>query len=135
MVQHDLDGNLQFLHRTYLGKFDPTNQGPWREMNFVTSPVTHQLALVYSQAYGFFTHQVTTDYEKYCCLDGIGTSNVTQCGLKECKVSGEPLPVLTIAADKLDAGTRTVLSSLNEVFTALQSKRSATRSVGKVGYL
>ena len=30
MVQHDLDGNLQFLHRTYLGKFDPALQEPWR---------------------------------------------------------------------------------------------------------
>lgn len=58
MVQHDLEGNLQFLHRTYLGKFDPEEEEPWREMNFVSNPITPPQALVYSGAYGFFPHQV-----------------------------------------------------------------------------
>ncbi len=125
MVQHDLDGNLQFLHRTYLGKFDPALQEPWREMDFVTNPVTPQLALVYSEAYGFFPHQVTTDYEKYCCPDGSRTRDVSECSYQECKVPGDPLPVLTIAAANLDPGVRLVLNALNDMFTALQANQSA----------
>ncbi|DBA84574.1 TPA: hypothetical protein ACH3X2_006154 [Trebouxia sp. C0005] len=125
MVQHDLDGNLQFLHRTYLGKFDPAIQEPWRELDFVTNPVTPQQALIYAEAYGFFPHQVTTDYEKYCCPGGSDTSDVSECRFKECKVSGNPLPVLTIAAANLDPGVRMVLNALDDMFTALQANQSA----------
>ena len=128
MVQHDLDGNLQFLHRTYLGKFDPALQEPWREMDFVTNPVSPQQALVYSEAYGFFPHQVTTDYEKFCCPDGTRSSDTSACSFKECKAPGNPLPVLTIAAVNLDPGVRLVLNSLNEMFSSLQSNQSTKPS-------
>lgn len=124
MVQHDLDGNLQFLHRTYLGKFDPATQEPWREMDFVSNPITPQQALVYSEAYGFFPHQVTTDFDKYCCPDGSRTTDMSQCSFKECKVPGNPLPILTVAVVNLEPEVRLVLNALNEIFTALQANQS-----------
>ena len=97
-------------------------------MDFVTNPVTPQQAIVYSEAYGFFPHQVTTDYEKYCCPDGTRTNDVSQCSFKDCRVPGNPLPVLTVAAANLEPGVRLVLNSLNELFTSLQSNQSAEAS-------
>ena len=128
MVQHDLDGNLQFLHRTYLGKFDPASSEPWREMDFVTNPLSPQQAVIYSDAYGFFPHQVTTDYEKYCCPEGTRTSDISECSFKECKSPGDPTPVLTVAAANLEPEVRTVLIALNELFTSIQTSYSAKSS-------
>ena len=128
MLQHDLDGNLQFLHRTWTGKFDPTSKEPWREIDFITTALTSQQVLVYAEEYGFFPHQVTTDFEKYCCPDGTRTSDASQCDFKQCKSPGNPLPLLTIAASKLDPGVTTVLKSLDLLFTSLQANQSIVSS-------
>ena len=125
MVQHDLDGNLQFLHRTYLGKLDPSSSEPWREMDFDSSPLTPEQAIIYSEAYGFFPHQVSTDFEKYCCPDGTRTTDASQCSFKECKSPGIPLPILTVAVGNLEPEVRTVLASLNELFAGIQSNYGA----------
>ena len=123
MVQHDLDGNLQFLHRTYLGKFDPSRSEPWREMDFVSSPLTPEQAVVYSEAYGFFPHQVSTDFEKYCCPDGSRTTDASQCSFKECKSPGKE--ILTVAVGNLEPEVRTVTDSLNELFAGIQANYGA----------
>ena len=128
MVQHDLDGNLQFLHRTYLGKFDPSQSEPWREMDFVTRPVTPQQALVYSEAYGLYPHQISTDFEKFCCPDGTRTADAGQCDFKDCKAAGNPLPVLTIAAANLGPAIKSVLNAMDNMFVSLQSNQSQKSS-------
>ena len=126
MVQHDLDGNLQFLHRTYLGKFEPSSKEPWREMNFISNILTSQQALIYSEDYGFYPHQVTTDFEKHCC-QGQGSSDNAQseCDLKLCKTPGKPLPVLVVATDNLDHGVRATLQSLNDLFERIKMNHTA----------
>ena len=128
MVQHDLDGNLQFLHRTYLGKFDPASTEPWRELDFVTNPLTPQQAVVYAQAYGFFPHQVSTDFEKHCCPNGTHTQDASQCDIRDCQSPGDPLPVLAIPLLNLDHSVRTVVKALHELFTKLQSSASIKSS-------
>lgn len=124
MLQHDLDGNLQFLHRTWTAKFDPTAEGHWKEVDFITNPLTVEQVPVYSEDYGLFPHQVTTDFEKYCCPNGTDTSGASQCDIKHCISPGNPLPLLTIAASKLDPGVRTVLTSLDVLFTSLRTNQS-----------
>ncbi|MCJ1241141.1 hypothetical protein MMC14_009145 [Varicellaria rhodocarpa] len=128
MVQHDLDGNLRFLHRTYLGKFDPSDSEPWREMDFVTRPLSPQQAVLYSEAYGFFPHQVSTDFEKYCCPDGSRTADASQCDFQKCSSPGDPLPILTIAAANLDPEVQTALGAVNSMFSGLQSNLSIKSS-------
>lgn len=126
MLQHDLDGNLQFLHRTWTGKFDPTSQEPWREIDFITMSLTPKQVLAYAKdnQYGFFPHQCSTDFEKYCCPNGTRTSGGSQCDFKQCKPPGNPLPLLTIAASNLDPGSRAVLKSMDLLFTSLQANHS-----------
>ena len=126
MVHHDLSGNLQFLHRTYLGKFQPSAKEPWREMNFVTNVLSPQQAVVYSEAYGFFPHQVTTDFEKHCCQGQSSNDNVQpECDLKLCKVPGKPLPILAVAAENLDHGVRATLKQLDDVLGTIKANYTA----------
>lgn len=128
MVQHDLDGNLQFLHRTYLGKFDPASSEPWREMDFVTNPVSPEQAILYSEVYGFFPHQVSTDFEKYCCSDGSHTAAANECNFKECRSPGSPLPLLTVAVANLEPQVQTVLDALNDLYADLRSTHASAAS-------
>ena len=130
MLQHNLDGNLQFLHRTWTGKFDPTSPEPWREIDFITMSLTPQQVLIYAEDnhYGFFPHQCSTDFDKYCCPNGTRSSGASQCDFRQCKSPGNPLPLLTIAASDLDSGVRTVLRSMNMLFTSLQANHSIVSS-------
>lgn len=126
MVHHDLDGKLLFLHRTYLGKFNPAAKTTMREMNFVSNPLSPQQAVVYSEAYGFFPHQVSTDFEKHCCKGRDSAEGVKpSCDLKLCKVPGNPLPVLAVAVDNLDHGTRAVLRQLDDLYMAIRANHTA----------
>lgn len=120
------------------GKFDPTVQGHWREVDYMTNALTIEQVLVYSEAYGFFPHQVTTDFDKYCCANGTAVPAVTgttvlthatdanQCDIVHCKSPGNPLPLLTIAPSNLAPDLRMVLRSIDAMFTSLQAQFTQT---------
>ena len=127
MVQHDLDGNLQFLHRTYLGKFDPEAKEPWREMDFVSNPLTADQVVLYSQLYGFKKHQVSVDFETHCCLrQGSVESVAMKCSLQSCILPEDPAQLLAIPIEKLDRGVRDALKQQNVLFASLRAHSNYT---------
>ena len=126
MVQHDLAGNLQFLHRTYLGKFNPAAKEPWRQMNFVSNPLTEQQIVLYGQSYGFLEHQVSVDFDKHCCSrQDSQYSAEKKCSLAQCKLPGDPVPLLAIPMERLDYSVRTVLKQQDELFASITASHTA----------
>ena len=95
-------------------------QAHWREVDYMTNPLTIEQVLVYSEAYGFFTHQVTADVEEYCCFNGTTDPDANQCDILHCTSPGNPLPILTIPSSDLAPDVRMVLRSLDALFTSLQ---------------
>ena len=122
MLQHDLGGDLQFLHRTAGGKFDPAMHAPWRTVNFASNPLTAQQARLYFPGLTLTSAQVTTNFEKHCCTKQ--ASALTQalgCNLKLCITPGDPLPVLAVSLDSLGHGVRAVINHQDVLFAAIRA--------------
>ena len=126
MIQHNLDGDLQFLHRTAWPKFDPTSPEPWRKVNFVSNPLTAQQATIYAPGLTFSSDQVTMEFDKHCCTrQATLKTPALGCNLKLCTTPGNPLPVLAVSVDSLDHRFRSIIKQQEHIFSAMKANFSA----------